>query len=71
MAFKYKLEKIDSKYSTPLRVNAHVFLVKLRYSSDSQQNISSELLTMLDKLTAELKSGLDPENDCVFQSGAP
>ena len=48
-----------------LESNAHVFLVKLRYSSDSRQNISSALLTMMDTRTAELKSGLDSESDRV------
>ena len=67
MAFKYEWEKIDSKYSAQLRVDTDVFLVKLRYDGASAQNIFGELTT-LEQLTAELKSGLDPENDRVSLS---
>ena len=65
MTFNYELEKLDSKYSTRLRVNTDVFLVKLRFNGTSTDTIFSELLTALDELTAELKSDLDPENDRV------
>ena len=65
MAFNYELEKIDSRYSSHLQVNADVFLVKLRCNETSTQNIFGELLTMLEELTAELKSGLDPESDRI------
>ena len=65
MAFNYELEKLDSKYSTRLRVNTDVFLVKLRFNGSSTDTIFNELLTALDELTAELKSNLDPENDRV------
>ena len=68
MAFNYKLEKLDSKYSARLRANADVFLVKLQYDGTSVQNIFGELLTKLDELTAELKNGLDPENDRISLS---
>ena len=65
MAFNYELEKLDSKYSTRLRVDADIFLVKLRYNGASTQNIFRELQATLDELTTELKSDLDPENDRV------
>ena len=65
MTFNYELEKLVSKYSTRLRVNTDVFLVKLRFNGISTDTIFSELLTALDELTAELKSNLDPENDRV------
>ena len=68
MAFNYELEKLDSKYSARLRVNADVFLVKLQYDGTSVQNIFGELLTTLDELTAELKNGLDPKNDRISLS---
>ena len=64
MTFNYELEKLDSKYSTRLRVNTNVFLVKLRFNGTTD-TIFSELLTALDELTAELKSDLDPENHRV------
>ena len=65
MTFNYELEKLDSKYSARLRVDTDIFLVKLRYNGASTQSIFGELLTTLDELTAELKSGLDPENDLI------
>ena len=65
MAFNYELEKIDSRYSSRLQVSADVFLVKLQYNGTSTQNIFGELLTTLEELTAELKDGLDPENDRI------
>ena len=65
MTFNYELEKLDSKYSARLRVDTDIFLVKLRYNGASTQSIFGELLTTLDELTAELKSGLDPENDRI------
>ena len=68
MAFKYELEKLDSKYSARLRVDADVFFVKLHHDGTSVQNIFGELLTTLDELTAELKNGLDPENDRISLS---
>ena len=68
MTFNYELEKLDSKYSTRLRVDAKVFLVKLRYNGTSTQNIFGEILTTLEELTAELKSGLDLENDRISLS---
>ena len=68
MAFKYELEKHDTKYSSRLRVDTDVFLVKLHYDGTSVQNIFGELLTTLDELTAELKSRLDPENDRISLS---
>ena len=68
MTFNYELEKLDSKYSARLRVDTDIFLVKLRYNGTSTQNIFGELLTTLDELTVELKSGLDPENDRISLS---
>ena len=65
MTFDYELEKLDSKYSTRLRVNAKMFLVKLQYDGTSVQSIFRELLATLDELTTELKSGLDLENDRI------
>ena len=61
MAFNYEFEKLDSKYSARLRVNTDIFLVELRFVGTSTDTIFSELLTVLDGLTKELKSGLDPE----------
>ena len=58
MAFNYELEKLDSKYSARLRVDADIFLVKLRYNGTSTDTIFSELLTALD----------DPENDRISLS---
>ena len=40
-------------------------LFSLSYDSTTTQNIFSELLAMMGKLTAELKIGLDPENDRI------
>ena len=68
MTFNYELEKLDSKYSARLRVVTDIFLVKLRYNGTSTDTIFSELLTALVELTAELKSGLDPENDRISLS---
>ena len=65
MTFNYELEKLDFKYSTRLRVDTDIFLVKLRFNGTSTDTIFSELLTALDELTAELKSDLDSENDRV------
>ena len=39
--------------------------MKFRYNGAPLQSIFGELLAMLDKLTAELKSDLDPENDRI------
>ena len=65
MTFNYELEKLNSKYSAQLRVDNNIFLVKLRFNGTSTDTIFSELLKALDKLTAELKSNLDPKNDRV------
>ena len=68
MTFNYELEKLDSKYSARLRVDTDIFLVKLRYNGTPTQSIFGELLMTLDTLTAELKIGLDLENDCISLS---
>ena len=68
MAFNYELKKLDSKYSMQLRVDTDVFPAKFQYNGASTQNIFGELLTTLDELTTELKSGLDPENDRISLS---
>ena len=42
-----------------------MFFVNLRYNATSTENKFCELLLMLDKLTVELKSEFDPENNCI------